>query len=254
LQKKQIFLKPLSDDIIKMIVKLLVDGGEMKPSPAISQKLGPLGINLGKIMQDVNKSTASFKGMKVPVVLDIDTKTKNFKVEVQTPPASELIKKEISAEKGSGTPNTIKIGNLAIEQIVAIAKVKQQGMLVNDFKSAVNSILGTCVSLGILVDNKDPKEIIQEIDSNEEYAEIISRQATEVSEEKRKALNEYFAKVKAKQDEFLKKKAEEEAAKEAEKAAAAATAPAPAAGTPGAAKTAAPAPEAKKAPEKAEKK
>jgi len=236
-----------------MIVKLLVDGGEMKPSPAISQKLGPLGINLGKIMQDVNKSTASFKGMKVPVVLDIDTKTKNFKVEVQTPPASELIKKEISAEKGSGTPNTIKIGNLAIEQIVSIAKIKQQGMLVNNFKSAVNSILGTCVSLGIIVDNKDPKEIIQEIDSNAEYAEIINKQITEVSEEKRKALDEYFTKVKAKQDEFLKKKAEEEAAKEAEKAAAAATAPAPAAGTPGAAK-AVPAPEAKKAPEKAEKK
>ncbi len=238
-----------------MIVKLLVDGGEMKPSPAISQKLGPLGINLGKIMQDVNKSTASFKGMKVPVVLDIDTKTKNFKVEVQTPPASELIKKEISAEKGSSTPNTIKIGNLAIEQIVAIAKVKQQGMLVNDFKSAVNSILGTCVSLGLLVDNKDPKEIIREIDSNAEYTEIINKQVTEVSEEKRKVLNEYFAKVKSKQDEFLKKKAEEEAAKEAEKAAVAATAPAaPAAGTPGAAKTAAPATEAKKAPEKAEKK
>lgn len=238
-----------------MIVKLLVDGGEMKPSPAISQKLGPLGINLGKIMQDVNKSTASFKGMKVPIVLDIDTKTKNFKVEVQTPPASELIKKEISAEKGSSTPNTIKIGNLAIEQIVSIAKVKQQGMLVNDFKSAVNSILGTCVSLGLLVDNKDPKEIIREIDSNAEYTEIINKQVTEVSEEKRKVLNEYFAKVKSKQDEFLKKKAEEEAAKEAEKAAVAATAPAaPAAGTPGAAKTAAPAPEAKKAPEKAEKK
>lgn len=231
-----------------MIVKLLVDGGDMKPNPAISQKLGPLGINLGKIIQEVNKSTEPFRGMRVPVILDINTKTKDFKVEVQTPPSAELLKKELAAEKGSGTPNSIKIGNLAFEQVVAIAKTKQQGMLVNDFKSAVKSILGTCVSLGILVDNKDPKEIIQEIESNAEYKDIVIQQKTDVSEEKRKTLSEYFAKVKAKQDEFLKKKAEEEAAKEAEKAAAAATAPAAttAAGT---AKTAAPV-ETKKAAEK----
>jgi large subunit ribosomal protein L11 len=237
-----------------MIVKLLVEGGDMKPNPAISQKLGPLGINLGKIMQDVNKSTQSFKGMKVPVTLDINTKTKEFKVEVQTPPSAELLKKELATEKGSGTPNSIKIGNLAIEQIIAIAKTKQQGMLVNDFESAVKSILGTCVSLGILVDNKDPKEIIQEIDANPAYKDAVTQQKTDISEEKRKSLNEYFAKVKAKQDEFLKKKAEEEAAKEAEKAAAAAAAPATGAAIPATtAKAAAPA-ETKKAPEKSEKK
>lgn len=241
-----------------MIIKLIVEGGDMKPNPTISQKLGPLGLNLGKIIQEVNKSTASFKGIKVPVILDINTKTKDFKVEVQTPPSSELLKKELGIEKGSGTPNTIKIGNLGIEQIISIAKVKQQGMLVNDFKSAVKSIVGTCVSLGILIDNKDPKEVMQQIESDSDYQEMVAGQKTELTEEKRKSLNEYFTKVKAKQDEFLKKKAEEEAAKEAEKAAAAGTAAtattaaaAPVAGT--AAKTAA-APEAKKAPEKAEKK
>lgn len=233
-----------------MIVKLLVDGGEMKPNPAISQKLGPLGINLGKIIQEINKSTEPFKGVRVPVILDINTKTKDFKVEVQTPPSAELLKKELAAEKGSGTPNSIKIGNLAFEQIVAIAKTKQQGMIVNDFKSAVKSILGTCVSLGILVENKDPKEMIQEIESNAEYKEAVRQQKTDVSEEKKRSLNEYFANVKAKQDEFLKKKAEEEAAKEAEKAAAAATAPATTIAV-GTAKTATPAPvETKKAAEK----
>jgi len=53
-----------------MIIKLLVDAGDMKPNPAISQKIGPLGLNLGKIIQDVNKATSQFKGIKVPVVLD----------------------------------------------------------------------------------------------------------------------------------------------------------------------------------------
>ncbi|MFH1249295.1 MAG: 50S ribosomal protein L11 [archaeon] len=235
-----------------MIVKLIVDGGEMKPNPTISQKLGPLGINLGKIMQEVNKATASFKGVKVPIILDIDTKTKEFKVEVQTPPSSELLKKELGVEAGSGSAKEIKIGNLAIEQIVSIAQVKQSGMLVNNFQSAVNSILGTCVSLGILVENKDPRDIIQEIETNPDYKEIVSKQKTELSEEKKRSINDYFAKIKTKQDEFLKKKAEEEAAKEAEKAAVAATT-LPAAGTEAASKTAA-APEAKKAPEKAKEK
>ena len=146
-----------------MIVKLMVDAGDMKPNPAISQKLGPLGLNLGKIIQDVNKATSEFKGIKVPVALDIDTKTKTFKVEVSTPPVSELLKKELNIEKGSGEPNNFKVANAALEQIIAVAKVKQQGMLANDFEGALKSVLGTCVSLGILVDSKDPKEIIQEL-------------------------------------------------------------------------------------------
>ena len=63
-----------------MIIKLLVEGGDMKPGPAIAQKIGPLGINMGKIIQEVNEQTKSFKGMKVPVILDVDTKTKSFTI------------------------------------------------------------------------------------------------------------------------------------------------------------------------------
>jgi large subunit ribosomal protein L11 len=85
-----------------MIVKLIVEGGNMKPGPAVSQQLGPLGINLGKVIQDVNDSTAGFKGMKVPVKLDVNPKTKEFLIEVSSPPVSELIKKEINVKKGSG--------------------------------------------------------------------------------------------------------------------------------------------------------
>ena len=62
-----------------MIIKLIVEGGSMKPGPAIAQKLGPLGINIGKIISQVNAETSSFKGMKVPAVLDINTKTKEVK-------------------------------------------------------------------------------------------------------------------------------------------------------------------------------
>ena len=86
-----------------MQIKLLVEGGAMQPGPALSQKLGPAGINLGQVISKVNDATKDFKGLKVPVELDVDTGTKEFNVQVFSPPASELLKKELGVEKGSGT-------------------------------------------------------------------------------------------------------------------------------------------------------
>lgn len=204
-----------------MQIKLLVDAGDMKPGPAIAQKLGPLGINIGKVIEDTNKATSVFKGIKVPVTLDVDTKTKSFKVEVLTPPVAELLKKELALDKGSGAPNKIKIVNAALEQIANVAKIKQSGMLAKNFKKALKSVLGSCVSLGIMVENKDPREVTKELDKNKEFKEIVEKQKTDVSEEKKQRLDEYFVKIKAKQDELLKKEQEEAAAKEAAKIAAA---------------------------------
>lgn len=225
-----------------MILKLLVDAGDMKPNPALSQKIGPLGLNLGKLIQDVNKATSGFKGIKVPVAVDVDTKTKNFKVEVSTPPTAGLLKKEFSLEKGSGEPNNIKVANAAIEQIISIAKTKQPGMLTEDFKKAVKNVIGTCGSLGILVESKNAKDVCQEV-AEGKYDEVIKQQRTSVSPEKKTELDAHFSKVKAKQEEAARKKAEEEAAKAAAAGTAATTegAAAPAAGTGTAATTAAPA-------------
>ena len=203
-----------------MKIKLLVDAGDMKPGPALSQKLGPAGINIGKVMQDVNKATASFKGIKVPVELDVDIKTKNFTVNVFTPPVSELLKKELGVEKGSGQHKKINVANAAIEQIISVAKTKMPGMLCKDFKSAVKSVVGSCVSLGILIEDKNPKEIEKEIDAGK-YDKEISAQITTVSDDKKKSLQEYFSILKAKQDELLKKEEAEKAEKEAAKVAAA---------------------------------
>ena len=61
------------------LIKLIVDGGAMKPGPAIAQQIGPMGINLGKVIDDVNKATSEFKGMKVPVEINVDPKTSNTK-------------------------------------------------------------------------------------------------------------------------------------------------------------------------------
>lgn len=220
-----------------MIIKLLVDGGEMKPGPAVAQKIGPLGINMGKIIQDVNKATADFKGTKVPVSLDVDPKTKTYTIEVSSPPTSELLKKEIGVETGSGDHKKSKIGNISIETVIKTAKVKFPGMLAKDFKSAVKSVVGSCVSLGILVENKG-KEIIQDID-NGVFDSEIKAQKSDTSAEKKAQLKEYFDNI-VKQQEAAKKA--EEAAKAAEEAAKAAAAPA------GAAAPAAEGEEAPKAP------
>ena len=194
-----------------MIVKLIVEGGNMKPGPAVSQQLGPMGINLGKVIEETNKATSGFKGMKVPVEINVNPKTKEFEILVNSPPVAELIKKELALEKGSGQAAKIKIGNLAIEQIISIAKTKKQDMLAKDLTKAVKLVLGSCVSIGSLVESKEPKEIILEIDQGK-YSEEINKEITEVSEEKRKKLAEEFAQVSEKQKAMIK--VEEQAAAE----------------------------------------
>jgi large subunit ribosomal protein L11 len=245
-----------------MKLKLIVDGGAMQPGPAVAQQLGPLGINLGKVIADVNKATQEMKGIKVPVELDVNTKTKTYDIKVFSPPTAELIKKELNLEKGSGEALKTKVANIALERIIYIANTKMASLLAKDLKSAVKLIVGTCVSMGILVDNKEAKEIEKDIDAGK-YDREISQSLTEVSAEKKKSLETHFVKVKAEQ-ERIKKAAEEAAAAaaaaaEAAKAAAAGTVPGAATGAAGAtpaaatATTAAPAAGAKAAPAKEEK-
>ncbi len=202
-----------------MQIKLLVEGGAMQPGPALSQKLGPAGINLGQVISKVNDATKSFKGLKVPVELEVDLGTKTFEVKVFSPPASELLKKELGVEKGSGTQKKLYAANASIEQIISVAKQKMSNLLAKDLKSAVKSIVGTCTSLGILVESKSPVEVGREIDEGK-YDKEINEEKTETSPEKRAELDKYFSEVKDKQQKIIQQ--EEAAAKAAEEAAAAA--------------------------------
>ena len=146
-----------------MQVKLLVEGGNMQPGPSLSQKIGPLGINIGKIIQRVNEATKNFHGLKVPVELDVDTKTKDFEIKIFSPPVSELLKKELGIEKGSGTQHKLYAANASIEQIISIAKTKLPNLLCKDLKSAVKTVIGTCASLGVLVENQLAAELGHQI-------------------------------------------------------------------------------------------
>lgn len=195
-----------------MLIKLLVEGGEMKPGPALSQKLGPAGIPLNKVIQEVNEATKNFHGLKVPVELEVDTSTKSFEVKVFSPPVSELLKKELNLTKGSGIQNKLQIGNLSIEQVISVSKTKMQNLLCKDLKSSVKTVLGTCVSLGILVESKPAKEIEKDIDAGK-YDKEIKSESTQTPPEKKAELDKFFNDLKTKQDAKLK---QEQAVKEAE--------------------------------------
>jgi len=204
-----------------MQVKLLVDGGSMKPGPALSQKLGPLGIPINNVIQKINDATKSFNGLKVPVELNIDVATRDFDVKVFSPPVSELLKKELGIEKGSGAQKKIKVGNASIEQIISLAKTKSQNLLCKDFKSAVKTIVGTCVSLGILIEDKPASEIEKEIDKGK-YDKEINAMISTTSPDKKKRLEGYFANIKKEQDKILQ---QEQAAKDSAEVAKAAETP-----------------------------
>ena len=197
-----------------MQIKLLVEGGSMQPGPALSQKLGPAGINVGEVIKKVNEATKNFKGMKVPVELNVDMSTKDIEVTVFSPPISELIKKELGIEKGSGAQDKVKVGNASIEQIISVAKTKLPNLLCRDLKAAVKTTVGSCVSLGILVENKSPVEIEEEIDKGT-YDKEIKGEMTETPEEKKKELEAYFSELDNQQKKALKQEEAAKAEKEA---------------------------------------
>lgn len=206
-----------------VLIKLLVEGGKMSPGPAVAQQLGPMGINMGQVISDVNEATSEFKGVTVPVHLTVDPKTKEFSIKVLSPPTSELIKKELGIEKASGARLKQRVGNFAIEQVISVAKSKHDSMLSNEFMASVKSVIGTCQALGVLIESKEAKEVLEEI-AEGKYSEEIDAQKTDVDPEKKKELDAYFKTVEAEQEAVQKaEEAEAAAAEEAKAEAATAT-------------------------------
>ncbi|WP_067048670.1 50S ribosomal protein L11 [Methanofollis ethanolicus] len=147
-------------------VEVLVPGGKATAGPPIGPALGPLGINVKAVIDEINKKTAEFNGMQVPVTIDVDEK-KNFTVTVGIPPTTALVMKEAGIEKGSGEPSTQFVGDLPLEAAVRIARMKFDDMLSYRLKSAVKEVVGTCVSIGVTVEGRKPKEMLAAIDAGE---------------------------------------------------------------------------------------
>ena len=158
----------------KKIVDLLVSGGQATAGPPLGPALGPLGVNTMAVVTKINELTKDYAGMKVPVKVAVDVENKTFEVTVGTPTASALIVSELKIEKGSATPNTAKVGDLTMEQVVRIAKVKRPQLLASTLKGATKEMLGTCVSMGVTVEGKDPRDVQQEIDEGN-YEELFEK-------------------------------------------------------------------------------
>ncbi len=144
-------------------VSALVVGGEANAGPPLGPALGPLGVNVMMIVKQINDMTKDYAGMRVPVKVNVETDTKKFTVEVGIPSASALIVKESGAAKGSGTPKTAVAGNLTVEQLVKIAKVKIAQSYATTVKSAAKEVAGSCVSMGVTIEGKQAKEFLDEV-------------------------------------------------------------------------------------------
>jgi large subunit ribosomal protein L11 len=148
------------------VVEVLVPGGKANPGPPLGPSLGPLGINIKKVVDEINKKTAEYNGMTVPVKIRVDA-SKNFTVEVGTPPTSALILAEAGVQKGSGTPNTVQVGDVTMDQILAVVAKKKDAFLSYTRKNAAKEVIGTCVSLGITIEGKKAKDIYADINAGQ---------------------------------------------------------------------------------------
>lgn len=149
----------------KETVEVMVSGGKATPAPPIGPVLSPLGVNVAQVVKEINEKTAMFSGMEVPVKIAVDTDTKKFTISVGTPPVTSMIKKELKTET-LGKVNEDKTrklaGSISLDAVISIAMGKDS--IRGNTVAKVKQVLGTCLSAGVLVDDKNPRDVIREID------------------------------------------------------------------------------------------
>jgi large subunit ribosomal protein L11 len=148
------------------IVSGLIAGGKATAGPPFGPALGPLGVPINKIIDEINAGTKQFDGINVPVKVIVDTATKAFRIEIGMPPTSALILKELGIQLGAKAKGEI-VGNLTLEQAKKVANAKESVLYGNSLASKVKQVLGTCKSMGVTCEKEDPKAIIKKINSGE---------------------------------------------------------------------------------------
>jgi large subunit ribosomal protein L11 len=133
-------------------VKLQVPAGSANPSPPIGPALGQQGVNIMEFCKQFNAATQKLeKGLPIPVIITVYS-DRSFTFIMKTPPASVLIRKALGIEKGSGTPNTSKVGKITRKQLEEIAKTKTPDLTAADLEASVRTIAGTARSMGVDVE------------------------------------------------------------------------------------------------------
>jgi large subunit ribosomal protein L11 len=142
-------------------VSVLIEGGKATASAPLGPALGPLGVNIGEIVNQINEKTKSFAGTKVPVKIVVNS-DKSFEIKVGSPPMSAIIKKELNIKSGAANPKEDIAGNLSIEQVKNLAEMKMENLVSYKLKSAAKEVIGTCQSMGITIDGKKAFDVQKE--------------------------------------------------------------------------------------------
>lgn len=135
---------------IKAVVKLQIEAGKANPAPPVGPALGQHGVNIMAFCKEYNEQTASQAGAVIPVEITI-YEDRSFTFVTKTPPAADLLKKAMGAEKGSGDPSRNKIGSIPRDKIREIAKLKLKDLNAKDLEGAMRMVEGTARSMGIEV-------------------------------------------------------------------------------------------------------
>ncbi len=133
---------------LKAVVKLQIPAGQANPAPPVGTALGPHGIPLMDFCKQFNEATKDKAGFVIPVVLNV-YEDRTFTFITKTPPASNLIKKELGLEKGSSESNKQKVGKITMDQLKKIAQIKMQDLNAKDIDAAARIIGGTARNMGI---------------------------------------------------------------------------------------------------------
>ena len=133
-------------------IKLQVPAGSANPSPPVGPALGQHGLNIMEFCKQFNAQTQKIeKGLPIPCVITVYS-DRSFTFIMKTPPASILIQKAIGIQKGSGTPNTAKVGKITRQQLEEIARTKTPDLTAADLDAAVRTIAGSARSMGVDVE------------------------------------------------------------------------------------------------------
>jgi large subunit ribosomal protein L11 len=159
--------------MVEKILNFIVNGGKATGGPPIGPALGPMGVNIMAIVNEINAQTAEYDGLPVPVDVTIDTDTREFSVKVGMLTTFALISQASGISKGSGEPNSKFVADLDFEQLISVAKKKRQGIYAATLKSAIREVLGTCQSAGVTVEGRPAKEIQDAIKSGEFDSQIL---------------------------------------------------------------------------------
>jgi len=148
-------------------ISALVSAGNASAGPPIGPQLGPLPVNIGQVVGEINEKTSKFEGMEVPIDIIVDDETGDFEIEVGIPPVASLIREKLGIEKGSGEPNKEKVADMSMEQVKEVAEMKINDLLASDLKAASKEVIGTCVSMGVTIEGKDGREVQKLMDKGE---------------------------------------------------------------------------------------